>query len=64
MAPAPYVSYELGTAINAREQHYIWSECDNSRDGTEMTALAKFIIEIVESGESYKGLPEAKGGYE
>lgn len=29
-----------------------------------MTALAKFIIEIVESGESYKGLPEAKGGYE
>ncbi|WP_438495153.1 DUF4362 domain-containing protein [Paenibacillus sp. IHBB 3054] len=60
----PYVSYELETTINAREQHYIWSECDNSRDGTEMTALAKFIIEIVESGERYKGLPKAKGGYE
>ncbi|WP_162551296.1 DUF4362 domain-containing protein [Paenibacillus tepidiphilus] len=57
----PYASYELSVAFGSREQHYTWSECDNSRDGQEMTGLAEYIIGLAEETDVYRSLPEIRG---
>ncbi|WP_187355344.1 DUF4362 domain-containing protein [Paenibacillus tengchongensis] len=58
----PYASYELSVAIGGRDQHYLWSECDNSRDGQELTGLAEYIIGLAEETDVYRSLPEIRGG--
>ncbi|WP_054939732.1 DUF4362 domain-containing protein [Paenibacillus ihuae] len=60
----PSVSYELQIDINDHEQQFTWSECDQSADGKEMTALARYIIGMVQEEKLYKELPDIRGYYE
>lgn len=60
----PAVSYELQIDINNNVRQFAWSECDQSADGKEMTALARYIIDMVQEEEIYKGLPDIRGYYE
>ncbi|QSF46546.1 hypothetical protein [Paenibacillus tianjinensis] len=57
----PSVSYELQIGINDQEQQFAWSECDQSADGKVMTALARYIIGMVEEEKLYKELPDIRG---
>lgn len=41
--------YELNVWINSGTRNFLWTSCDQSEDDREMTALAKNIIEIVET---------------
>lgn len=59
----PYESYELNVWINSGERHFVWSECDKSRDGLEMTKLVQNILEIVKNNSVYQSLPKVKGYY-
>ncbi|CAH1205041.1 hypothetical protein PAECIP111892_02615 [Paenibacillus auburnensis] len=60
----PSVSYELQIDINNHELQFAWSECDQSADGKEMTALARYIIGMVQEEKLYKELPDIRGYYE
>ncbi|MDP4085314.1 MAG: DUF4362 domain-containing protein [Bacillota bacterium] len=59
----PSGSYELDVWINSALRHFKWSECDNSKDGKEMTKLAIGIIDIVKHNPVYKTLPEENSEY-
>jgi hypothetical protein len=54
----PSASYELDVLINSASRHFAWSQCDNSKDGKEMTKLATDIISIVKNNPVYKTLPK------
>ena len=60
----PAVSYELQLDINDHVRQFTWSECDQSPDGKDMTALARYIIGMVQEEEIYKELPDVRGYYE
>lgn len=60
----PYVGYDLMVSINGGSRHYQWTECDISKDGRQMTELAKAVIDIVQAEDVYKQLPAVKGYYE
>jgi hypothetical protein len=52
----PYESYELNVWINSAERHFEWTECDNSRDGKEMSKLVLNILEILRDNSTYQTL--------
>ncbi|MGG3564339.1 DUF4362 domain-containing protein [Neobacillus rhizosphaerae] len=60
----PFVSYELTVWINDAQRHFAWSECDNSKDGKQMSALVSDIKSILKQNPVYQSLPEVKGSYE
>lgn len=43
-----YENYELNVWINGGTRNFLWTSCDQSKDGLEMTNLIENIIEIVE----------------
>ncbi|WHY78479.1 DUF4362 domain-containing protein [Neobacillus sp. WH10] len=51
-----YESYELNVWINGGERHFEWTECDNSKDGKEMTQLVHDILEILKNNSTYQTL--------
>lgn len=52
--------YQLTVWINDAERQFEWSECDNSDDGKEMTALVQNILTILKNNPTYQTLPEVK----
>lgn len=60
----PYQSYEMTIWINDAKKHYKWTECDHSEDGVRMKQMVREIIEVLQQNNTYKSLPETKGGYE
>jgi hypothetical protein len=48
--------FTLKVWINQGEKTYQWSECDHSKEGKQMTKMAKKIIEIIEQSTIYKKL--------
>ncbi|MNN95674.1 hypothetical protein D3C81_2145160 [compost metagenome] len=60
----PSESYDLQIDINDHERQFTWSECDQSADGKEMTALARYIIGMVQQEKLYKELLDIRGYYE
>lgn len=49
----PHESYELKVWINSATKHYEWDECDQNKDGQEMTELVREIVKILEGNSSY-----------
>lgn len=52
--------------IMGEEITYQWSgeECAATEDGMDMIELRNYIVDVVESSEVYKKLPERVGAYE
>ncbi|WP_409296845.1 DUF4362 domain-containing protein [Peribacillus sp. SCS-26] len=49
------VNYNLTVWINDAKLDYQWADCDRSKDGRAMTALAKKMIKIVKNSDDYPG---------
>lgn len=52
----PYVSYELTVWINDAIRHFEWSECDQSKDGKEMSELVQNILDVLKKNPHYQSL--------
>jgi hypothetical protein len=50
--------YELTVWINSAERHFEWSECDDSKDGKEMTELVGNLLTILKNNPTYQSLSD------
>lgn len=60
----PHESYDLHVWINGGEKQFSWTECDEGKDGKEMTQLVKDILKVLDENPTYQKLPEVNGSYE
>lgn len=62
----PHMTYDLRLNINGNIKEISWVDKNGSEtaNAKELRKLYNYIIELIESKEEYKRMPEAVGGYE
>ena len=62
VAVTPCSSYYLKVQINSEQKELFWDNC-RGRVNDELQQFTDYIIQVIESKDEYKELPDAKGGY-
>ncbi len=58
----PCSSYYLKVQINSKQKELSWNNC-RGRISDKFQQFTSYLIQIIESKEEYKKLPEPQGGY-